>query len=152
MDLGPSRRTAHFPRPIARCPTRIRRKDLYGHFAKVGLFYGPEFSPLQQISAGDREAVGRLCAPSPRWRDFDVHPGLLDGAIQLMMAAAMGDAGPLKLIPQARPPRDSSVVECCVQHRLGGTGGNMRSAHFAQISHISLLSAHFIFLPKKQHI
>ena len=27
-----------------------------------------------------------------------MHPGLLDGAIQLMMAAAMGDAGPLKLL------------------------------------------------------
>lgn len=93
------------PTPLQPTPSG---KSAFGHFGKRvrivtsmaargagvdgvpaahGLEYGPCFSVLHDIHVGAGEAVAELVDPSGRWDEFDVHPGLVDGALQLSLAA-----------------------------------------------------------------
>jgi len=56
------------------------------------------FSPT---GLGADEAVATLVAPTPRWREFTVHPGLMDGALQLTLAVLVAAEG--KGLPPGSP-------------------------------------------------
>ncbi|MFC3195077.1 SDR family NAD(P)-dependent oxidoreductase [Marinicella sediminis] len=72
----------------------IEGKDAYPLFKDLGLYLGPSFQVLQEVYKNDDEALGRLVLPAARVLDlksFVLHPSLMDGSLQVAMAAAIGD-------------------------------------------------------------
>ncbi len=71
-----------------RCPQTISGSECYRSFAASGLHYGPGFQPIEELWYNDTEALCRLTLPAHlqrTFRDFGLHPTLLDGALQTIM-------------------------------------------------------------------
>lgn len=75
----------------------INQDAFYARFDTLGVAFGPAFRTLQQLDVGAGWARGRLQLPSDLDMEaalFGVHPALLDGALQLCVAAASGEGEP----------------------------------------------------------
>ncbi|MES2938610.1 MAG: SDR family NAD(P)-dependent oxidoreductase [Pseudomonadota bacterium] len=84
----------------ARCTETIPVNEAYAVFRANGLEYGPAFHVLQGLEAGaDADggvfALGRLALPADAARTdaLELHPALLDGAIQTAAGLSLGQAG-----------------------------------------------------------
>ena len=65
--------------------------DFYRHMSDLGLRYGEEFRPINELSAGDGQSAGRVSlsdALSSRAGEYALHPVLFDGALQVFSAGA----------------------------------------------------------------
>lgn len=79
----------------ARCTKIIDGKQAYPLFQGLGLNLGPSFQVLQEVFKSENEVLGVLKIPEVRngdFRDFILHPSLIDGSFQAGMAAAVGEA------------------------------------------------------------
>lgn len=68
-----------------RCLKIHKREDIYRHFYKVGLQYGPNFQMINELSNNNTEVLSVIQLPqtlSYSANDFCLHPNILDGAIQ----------------------------------------------------------------------
>src|ERR1700730_13449103 len=63
----------------------------YRHMSDLGLFYGEEFRPIRELSAGAGRSAGRGLlsdAIAHRAGEYPLHPVLFDGALQIFSAGA----------------------------------------------------------------
>ena len=101
--------------------------DFYRRMSDMGLSYGEEFQPVRELSASDRQSAGRVslsAAMTGRALDYQLHPVLFDGALQIFSAGAWSLAerkARLKLpvrfarILFLRSPGASGLVRASVQ-------------------------------------
>jgi acyl transferase domain-containing protein len=75
----------------ARCPVERQGADHYRLMAERHVDYGAEFQGVESISAGTHEAVARLRPASLEARRYQMHPALLDSALQVLAAALSTD-------------------------------------------------------------
>ncbi|MEV4923370.1 SDR family NAD(P)-dependent oxidoreductase [Streptomyces roseoverticillatus] len=70
----------------ARLPEAVPATDTYGRAAAAGIAYGPAFTVLTGLQAGDGEVLARYALPGSTEPDtpspYVLHPALLDGALQ----------------------------------------------------------------------
>lgn len=79
-----------------RCRKRVSSSDCYREFADLGFQYGPSFQPLQSVALGTAEALASWKLPSELEHDFQsfqLHPSVMDGALQAVMALMIGMRG-----------------------------------------------------------
>ncbi|EHY87756.1 SDR family NAD(P)-dependent oxidoreductase [Saccharomonospora azurea] len=76
----------------ARCTTERAGAECYRAFERHGLRYGPNFRVLREVRLGEREAVASLALTGDDER-LPLHPCLLDGAFQTVVALLSEDAG-----------------------------------------------------------
>jgi len=82
----------------ARCTTEISGADHYRLMAERQLNYGPSFQGVEWIHSGTGEAIARLKSLSARTGGYQIHPALLDSALQVLGAAVTGGE-PQTLVP-----------------------------------------------------
>ncbi|MBP0466978.1 type I polyketide synthase, partial [Roseomonas sp. PWR1] len=91
------------PPPAAAGPRRMTGAEVIARAARAGLDYGPAFRPVTEVLADD--AAGRatvsLALPdsAPPAAGFLLHPVLLDGALQGLVALVGGRADGQSLVP-----------------------------------------------------
>ena len=70
----------------ADCDRRVEGSDCYGMFAAAGLNYGPAYRALDWVAHGTHDGEAFVLARLARSADgdaaFELHPGLMDGALQ----------------------------------------------------------------------
>ncbi|CAE7420883.1 pikAI [Symbiodinium sp. CCMP2456] len=79
----------------SKCQSQRSALDAYRTLEKLGLEYGPSFRAISSWStSGDGlHVLGRLSLNLETWdRSLDLHPGILDGAIQLLLLASSSDS------------------------------------------------------------
>ncbi|MBG0569330.1 SDR family NAD(P)-dependent oxidoreductase, partial [Actinoplanes aureus] len=78
----------------ARCRRRHDSAPYYAAFEAAGLRYGPSFQTMRELWCGPGEVLARLELSEQRRADtgYDLHPALLDGALQAVAGA--GDQPP----------------------------------------------------------
>ncbi|MDC0708549.1 SDR family NAD(P)-dependent oxidoreductase [Stigmatella sp. ncwal1] len=71
-----------------RCPYRKSHSEVYAGFNLQGFAYGPTFQTIQEHLSSDTEAFSTLELPAAAGEvsDFGLHPSLLDGALQTVIA------------------------------------------------------------------
>ncbi len=77
-----------------RCSRIVAGGDLYDGIAARGIGFGTAFRGVQQVWAGEREALGQLLAPDAVAADahlYRFHPALLDAAIHPVVALLPDD-------------------------------------------------------------
>ena len=89
---------------LVRCGAELPHDACYEALARRGLEYGPAFRGIARAWTGRGEAIGRIEVPNqpgaPRVdaASYELHPALLDAALQLLICAsggtAAGDAAP----------------------------------------------------------
>ena len=101
--------------------------EFYGRMSDLGLRYGEEFRPIRELSAGAGRSAGKVSLSdgiAHRAGEYQLHPVLFDGALQVFSAGAAtveGRKGRLKLpvrfakILFLRSPGASSLVRAGVQ-------------------------------------
>jgi acyl transferase domain-containing protein/acyl carrier protein/thioesterase domain-containing protein/nucleoside-diphosphate-sugar epimerase len=75
---------------LASCPREFPAERIYQFFGEMGLAYGPSFRCLEWIRAGESDAVGKIVPPPGN--GYEIHPGVLDAALQTLIGFAMGQA------------------------------------------------------------
>ncbi|WP_198378991.1 polyketide synthase dehydratase domain-containing protein, partial [Neoroseomonas rubea] len=91
------------PTPTAAGPRRMTGAEVVARAARAGLDYGSAFRPVTEVLADD--ATGRatvtlaLPASAPPAAGFLLHPVLLDGALQGLVALLAGRADGQSLVP-----------------------------------------------------
>lgn len=101
----------------ARCATEYAAAAFYSALSEMGLIYGPAFRGVTEISRGANEALGRVQLPAelqPESGTYLFHPSLLDGALQLLVAALRSDG--------AEGPWLPVHIESVRLHRRLGSG------------------------------
>ena len=80
---------------MARCPDDMPTAPLYERLREKSVEFGPEFRVLRELKSGAGEAWGRVVLEEKTGRDlrFGVHPILMDGSLQAVVAV-LPDAGP----------------------------------------------------------
>ncbi|MEU6559024.1 type I polyketide synthase [Nocardia nova] len=70
----------------AACPDVVDPAELYAHYARTGIDYGPAFRPVTELYIGDGEALGLVsAAPGARDPEGGVVPAaVLDGCFQVV--------------------------------------------------------------------
>lgn len=66
-------------------------ETFYGHMADMGLRYGEEFRPVRELSASAGQSTGLVSlgdASAHRSAEYQLHPVILDGALQIFSAGA----------------------------------------------------------------
>ncbi len=77
-----------------RCPRQISPEEIYRRLERTGLHYGAAFRTIQSARSGDGEALAHLCLAEDLSRDanqYGIHPTLLDGCLQTVIAARGAD-------------------------------------------------------------
>ncbi|MGZ3459656.1 MAG: polyketide synthase dehydratase domain-containing protein, partial [Archangium sp.] len=70
-----------------RC-TELRLGEVHYHdMEQRGLQYGPTFRGLEEVWRTDGEAVGRIAAPKALDKPGELHPAVLDAALQVLLEA-----------------------------------------------------------------
>jgi 1-acyl-sn-glycerol-3-phosphate acyltransferase len=79
-----------------RCTDELERGPLYERLAARGFAYGAAFRGIERAWVGGGEALARVRLAEPLDVDgFEVHPALLDAAVQTLIVAADSSAGEL---------------------------------------------------------
>ena len=71
----------------ARCVETVAPDYFYDRLLSAGLQYGPAFQTIASVWRRDHEALGEMHADLPESDGYLLHPGVLDGAVQLVAAA-----------------------------------------------------------------
>ncbi len=108
-------------RIAARLPAELEGAECYRRFGELGFEYGPAFEVVQRIKAGDNEALAWLALPDHLAASagaFGLHPLLLDGALQSMIALGRADEDDRLQLPYAlrSATRHSPPEATCVAH------------------------------------
>ncbi len=106
------------PRLLQRSPDRIPTSRHYEFCERIGLSYGPDFQPLEDIRAGNDETLAQFRAGLSAAGGHQVHPTVLDGAFQVavvLVARAIEDTVaylPLSIetVRSWRPVPDSGYI------------------------------------------
>lgn len=80
----------------------IDGKTAYPLFNQLGLAYGPSFQAIEQVYRTEQAVLGKLQLPLCRQADFakyELHPALIDAAMQAGVAAQLGDVGGKMMVP-----------------------------------------------------
>ncbi len=84
-----------------RCTTTLSGDDCYQRFRDLGLTHGPGFQVVRQLWTDGQQVLAELALPADLisgLSGFVLHPGLLDGALQAMVALAPdGGTGALRV-------------------------------------------------------
>jgi PfaD family protein len=70
--------------------------DCYNAYAKAGMDYGPGHRGLSEIYVGEKVLLAKLSLPTdliPSQQNYQLHPCLLDSAIQALIGFEMNDEG-----------------------------------------------------------
>ncbi|MEH6633682.1 MAG: SDR family NAD(P)-dependent oxidoreductase, partial [Halopseudomonas aestusnigri] len=68
--------------------------ECYAIYSSIGVEYGPSFRVIEELSSGPDGVVARLRLGSVAGDDgLELHPSLLDGALQASLGLATGDEG-----------------------------------------------------------
>ncbi|MCC6750544.1 MAG: type I polyketide synthase [Deltaproteobacteria bacterium] len=81
---------------LARCARQVPVAEFYRALREAGIEYGPLFQPLSRLWLGEGEALAELALPRALARGnerYGLHPVILDGALQVVAAAARGTEG-----------------------------------------------------------
>lgn len=100
-----------------RCRTDYAADAFYEALSEIGLIYGPAFRAVTQIARGPGEALGRLQLPAELQAEagtYLLHPSLLDGGLQLLVAAVRSDGAESPWLPVR--------IESVRFHRRPGSG------------------------------
>ncbi|MCG8037723.1 MAG: type I polyketide synthase [Candidatus Thiodiazotropha taylori] len=78
----------------SRCDTEVDVDKLYGRLAEHGLQYGPEFQRIRQLYRGSGEVLSEIATvdASKGGDRYHLHPGVLDAALQSLIAGLDWDA------------------------------------------------------------
>ncbi|MCC6750534.1 MAG: SDR family NAD(P)-dependent oxidoreductase [Deltaproteobacteria bacterium] len=97
LDEG---QAAPLPGPHRPYPAVLAPSDFYAAVARQGLTVGPAFQPLQSLACTAGAALGELVLPEglALTPGQGLHPVLLDGALQVAVAAASGLAPAAHLV------------------------------------------------------
>ncbi len=109
-----------------RCPNEIASEKFYTRMSDLRLDYGPTFQTVRQLWTGERTAVGRVELPSSVSDPHGSHPSLLDGCMQVALAAFSQEYPgvthvPIRVQAVTLPDRPATAVWSCAQ--LRETGG-----------------------------
>ncbi|WP_336817459.1 SDR family NAD(P)-dependent oxidoreductase, partial [Burkholderia gladioli] len=77
-----------------RCRPAWRGDAFYAFFARHEMRYGPSFRCIEQLSRGDTEVFATYRLPATEHAEaaaFDLHPGILDGALQATLGLLLDD-------------------------------------------------------------
>ena len=101
-SLSPgARATLNLAEIEAACALRhLDGNELYEKFNRMGLAFGPSHRGVASLRVGPRQAMAKLVLPAAvadTTDDFDLHPSLVDSAVQASMGLAM--AGEAQLTP-----------------------------------------------------
>ena len=58
------------------------KNEIYEHFNKIGLHYGPFYQVIENYWRNENEALAELSVSLEQNDEFILHPGILDGALQ----------------------------------------------------------------------
>ena len=78
-----------------RCATVLPTPQFYEGFRRLGYSYGPTFQRVEQLWLGDGEVLGAIALPAeidPDAAEYILHPLLLDGCFQVLIAAVANRA------------------------------------------------------------
>jgi polyketide synthase PksN len=64
------------------CPRVLEKDACYAEFARMGMGYGAGFRTLESLHVGDGQVLGRLALQGGDAGAYQLHPGLMDGALQ----------------------------------------------------------------------
>ncbi|HXH41802.1 MAG TPA: polyketide synthase, partial [Thermoanaerobaculia bacterium] len=73
---------------------RLEAAEIYARFEKMGLRYGPAHQGVVAIDLGDKQALAELRLPAAveaGRREYVLHPGLLDSALQASIGLFVGE-------------------------------------------------------------
>lgn len=93
-DEAPPPRFGELEELRQRCGEPRRGAEIYRSLAARGHRYGPAFQGLEEVWARPGEAIGRIRSAQGLELDvsgYEVHPALLDSALQLLLIAGGGD-------------------------------------------------------------
>jgi NADPH:quinone reductase-like Zn-dependent oxidoreductase/acyl carrier protein len=93
----------------ARCPTVLTAAALYAQCTALQLQYGPTFRTVVALQRGDGELLATLRTDADAARACVLHPALLDGAFQTLVAA----------LPPTATPYLPIGIEHLTVHRAG---------------------------------
>lgn len=85
-----------------RCPGIVDAAQHYARIERLGVAYGPGLRSVEQIWMGAGEAIGRVRLAQEVSGDMDgyqVHPALLDGCFQVVMALVLARSAGRSLVP-----------------------------------------------------
>ncbi|NEO36999.1 MAG: SDR family NAD(P)-dependent oxidoreductase [Moorea sp. SIOASIH] len=88
MDNGVA--TVDLEKYLTECSEPIEIPDHYQHYRQIGIEYGSSFQGIQQLWKGSNQAIGKIeLSPDllPEATDYQFHPALLDGALQVLIHA-----------------------------------------------------------------
>nr|QLG04868.1 PulG [Streptomyces sp.] len=79
------------------CRTReLDAAGVYAAFQAAGIEYGDSFRCVERVLVGDGQALARLALPAAAqgsWDGYQLHPGLMDAALQTTLGVLWNDAG-----------------------------------------------------------
>ncbi|MFJ9031677.1 SDR family NAD(P)-dependent oxidoreductase [Streptomyces sp. NPDC102274] len=75
---------------------RVGAEEHYARLSATGVYHGPDFQAVREIHLGEAEALARYAAPVAM-DGFEVHPVLLDGALQVGSAVVPAEDGAMYL-------------------------------------------------------
>ncbi len=81
----------------ARCGQPVSGEEHYQAMQSRGLHYGPAFQEVEQLWRNEEEVIARLRASEAG--PYQVHPALLDAALQLLVAALPEDTASETYVP-----------------------------------------------------
>jgi len=84
----------------ARCTSDVPVDELYALLKQQGVAFGPHFRVLREVKRGTREALSRIQIPEEvgsKVGVYGIHPVLLDGCLQTVVACLYPDADPASL-------------------------------------------------------
>ena len=85
-------------RVLSRCNRhKALGKEVYASLARAGMAYGPSLRGIQQLAAGEKEALGTLSVPpeaSANLARYTIHPSVADAATQVVPGLFFGPGGP----------------------------------------------------------
>ncbi|MEV7954852.1 amino acid adenylation domain-containing protein [Streptomyces sp. NPDC088141] len=99
----------------ARCRRRLDGADCYTALAALGYHYGPAFRTIEEVWIGSGEVLARLSPPAVLGDDaarHHIHPVLLDGCFQSLLATQLLDGGADRQTAGIRLPL--SIDEVCL--------------------------------------
>jgi len=74
------------------CQQSIDPKEFYEQLALQGLHYGPSFQTLREVYKGDNEFVAKVVLTNTADNRYQMHPALLDGALQALACLLTTDS------------------------------------------------------------
>jgi acyl transferase domain-containing protein/enoyl-CoA hydratase/carnithine racemase/acyl carrier protein len=93
----PAAETVDIPAVQGRCTGQMTGTQCYQWFKEHGLNLGASFRTIRELRHNDREAIARLELPEhlrESFGEFELHPALMDGALEVVMGLVGNMAGP----------------------------------------------------------